>query len=98
MQDILQYPLPNRFCVIGNDLQDHIIFIMEELFSVLLKKLSETKFVLTHSLLGRIIKNFLECTLLINGNELFMRRHVDKVTLLSKMLKRKVRHMHKNLN
>lgn len=98
MQDILHYPIPNKHCVAGDQLQKTIASIMEKLLSQLLEKLDTVKILVGHSLIGASINKFLECTILILGNQTFMKEQVDKTSDLAKKLKNHIRRMPKNFN
>lgn len=96
MQDILHYPIPNKHCVAGDQLQKTIACVMEKLFTQLLEKLGTVRLLVSHSLIGTSINKFLECTMLILGNHTFMKEQVEKTSDLAKKLKYYVRRMSKN--
>lgn len=98
MRDILHYPIPNKNCVVGDQLQQDIACVLEKLLNQLLEKLGAIKFLVAQSITGTTINKFLECTLLITSNQVFMREQVDKSIIFAKMLKDKVRQMQKNFN
>lgn len=98
MLDILHYPIPNKNCIAGSQLQETIACVMEKLLTQLLEKLSTIKFLVAQSLIGTSINKFLECTMLIIGNQTFMKEQVDKASDFAKKLKYQVRQMPKNFN
>lgn len=98
MRDILHYPIPNKNCVVGDQLQQDIILIMEKSLNQLLEKLYETKYLIAHSLIGTSINKYLECTLLIIGNQIFMKHQIDRIVFFTEKLKNVVHKMPKNFN
>lgn len=96
MRDILNYPIPNKNCVVGNQLQQDIVCVMEKLLNQLLEKLSVSTTFISESLLGTSINTFLECTLLITGNQVFTKQQVDQILIFAKMLKFKVHQIPRN--
>lgn len=98
MEDILHYPIPNKHCVVGHQLQDDIYNVMEKCLIVLLKKIDETEFIQALSFLGKSIKKYMECVILITGNQTFMRYHVEMMSVNGDILKDKVRKMHRDFD
>lgn len=98
MQDILHYPIPNKNCVVGDQLQQDIVFIMEKYFNRLLEKLNSIRFLVAQSLLGFCINKYLECLMLIKDNQIFMKEHVEKILCFAQTLKHKIKQKHRNLN
>lgn len=97
MWDILHYPIPNKNCVVGDQLQQDIVFIMEKSLNQVLEKLVATRSFVAQSLLGTTINTFLECALLILENQTFLRQQIDKITMLAETLKFKVNQVSRNL-
>lgn len=91
MKDILNYPIPNKNCVVGDELQQDIVLVMEKCLNQLLEKLGAVKFLVAQSLLGTSINKYLECTLLITGNQIFMKDQYEKIMRFDKMLKYQVK-------
>lgn len=87
MQDILHYPIPNRHCAVGDDVQRNIILVMEKSLNVLQRKIYKTKQLTAQSLLGFSIKKYLECTLLIGSNRVFMKDQIVKTLVFAHNLK-----------
>lgn len=87
MKDILHYPIPNKNCVIGNQLQEDIVHIMKKSLSQLLGKLTASRSLLITSLLGTSINKYLECTLLISENQIFTKNQVDFILFFAETLK-----------
>lgn len=98
MRDILHYPIPNKNCVVGDELQQDIVLIMEKFSAQLIEKLYATRYLVSHSLLGTSVNKYLECTLLISGNQIFMKNQIDKIIFFANKLKLLVHHMPKNFN
>lgn len=90
VRDILHYPIPNKYCFVGNQLQLDIVSVMEKLYNQLFEKLNMTRTLAPQSLLGNSINRFLECTMLIIGNQLFTKQQVYKTSVFAKKLKYKV--------
>jgi len=95
MKDILNYPIPNKNCIVGNELQQDIVLVMEKCLNQLLEKLGAVKFLVAQSLLGTSINKYLECTLLITGNQMFMRDQYEKTLVFGKTLMYQVQQMPK---
>ncbi|XP_025191727.1 protein Smaug homolog 2-like [Melanaphis sacchari] len=98
MRDILHFPIPNKNCVVGDQLQQDIVLVMEKLLNQLLEKLGMVRSLVAQSLLGMSINKYLECILLIIGNQTFMKQQIDKSLLFSETLKYKVHRMPRNFN
>jgi len=98
MRDILHYPIPNKNCVVGDQLQQDIVHVMEKLLNQLLEKLGLNSFLVAQSLLGMSINKYLECTLLIIGNQTFMKHQIEKTLMFADTLKYKVHRIPKNFN
>lgn len=96
--DILHYPIPNKNCIIGDQLQQDIMFIMEKYLNQLLEKLCTIKCVDAESLLCTSVNRYLECSMLITGNRVFMKHQVERTQFFSQTLKCKVLQMHGNFN
>ncbi|XP_050419786.1 uncharacterized protein LOC126832834 [Adelges cooleyi] len=90
MRDILHYPVPNKNCVVGDELQRDIVHVMEKILHLLVVTLRAMKTLNGHSLAGTSINKYLECCMLISGNSTFMADQVEKITVFSKLLKNKV--------
>lgn len=98
MLDILHYPIPNKNCVVGDQLQQDIILIMEKSLNQIIEKLYDTNYLVANSLLGTSINKYLECTLLITSNQIFMKHQIDKIVLFTEKLKNVIYKMPKNFN
>jgi len=98
MRDILHYPIPNKNCVVGDQLQQDIVLVMEKLLNQLLEKLGKIRSLAAQSLLGMSINKYLECTLLIFGNQTFMKHQIDKTLMFAETLKCRVRRIPRNFN
>lgn len=96
MRDILHFPIPNKNCVVGDQLQRDIVLIMEKSLNQLMEKLAVTKYLVANSLLGTSIKKYIECSFLIIGNQIFMKHQVEQILYFSDILKHKVNHMPRN--
>lgn len=96
MRDILHFPIPNKNCVVGDQLQRDLVLIMEKCLNQLMEKLAATKFLVASSLLGTSINKFIECSFLIIGNQIFMKHQVEQIMYFSDTLKHKVNHMPRN--
>ena len=90
VQDILIYPIPNKNCIIGDQLQQDIMLIMKKLLYQLLEKLSKNKKFFINSLLGRSINKYLNCTSIISKNQAFTNDQVEETIMFAEMLKNKV--------
>jgi hypothetical protein len=86
MQDILQYPIPNRNCMTGEVLLNEIVIFMEYFILEINTQLFAIKFINPESVLVTIIKKYFECIFLILENQVFMGKHIKKVKFLKKML------------
>lgn len=82
----------------GDQIQQDIVLVMEKSFNLILETLNKTKHVVAHSLLGTSINKYLECTMLINGNQVFNEEQINKVLTFNQKLKDKVRQMPRNFN
>ncbi|CAI6368371.1 unnamed protein product [Macrosiphum euphorbiae] len=98
MQNILHYPIPNKNCVVGDQLQQEIVLVMEKLLNQLLEKLGKIRSLAAQSLLGMSINKYLECTLLILGNQTFMKQQIDKTSMFAETLKCRVHRIPRNFN
>lgn len=98
MRDILHYPIPNKHCIVGDQIQEDIVTVMEKCLHHLLEKLKVTKTLISQSLLGTSINKFMECTMLITSNQIFMKNQFDRTQVLAETLKYKVNHMPRNFN
>jgi len=98
MRDILHYPIPNKNCVVGDQLQQDIVLVMEKLLNQLLEKLGTIRALVAQSLLGMSINKYLECILLIIGNQTFMKQQIDKSLMFAETLKYKVHRVPRNFN
>lgn len=98
MRDILHYPLPNKHCVAGHELQEDIILVMEKSLNLLLEKLDKTKELVAQSLLGTSINKYLECIVLIGSNQTFLKEQIDRTAIFDSTLKNKVYKMPRNFN
>lgn len=96
MCDILHYPIPNKNCVVGDQLQQDIILIMEKSLNQILEHLYKTKFLVAQSLIGTSINKYIECTLLITNNQIFMKHQNDKIVFFGEKLKNVVHRIPKN--
>lgn len=94
MRDILHYPIPNRNCVVGDQLQQDIVLVMEKCLNQLLEKLNASRLI-TQSLLSSSINKYLECTLLITGNQIFMKHQYERTLSFAETLKHKIQRMPK---
>lgn len=98
MLGILHFPIPNKNCIVGDQLQQDIISIMDKLLKQLLEKLHVTTELVGYSLLGTSINKYLECTLLISVNQIFMKYQINNIHIFAGTLKRKVNQMPSNFN
>lgn len=96
MYVILHYPIPNKNCIIGDELQQDIILVMEKFMKQLLEKLGVIESFSAHSLLGASINKYLECALLIVGNQFFVKKQIEKTTNLAETIRFKVKQMSMN--
>ncbi|VVC25004.1 Hypothetical protein CINCED_3A025581 [Cinara cedri] len=87
MKDVLHYPLPNKNCVVDDQLQLNIVLIMEKSFGQLIEKFDAARYSVANTLLGASINNFFECIYLITGNKMFMKHQTDKLLFLCDLLK-----------
>lgn len=87
---ILHYPIPNKNCVVDEQLQKDIITVMDKYLNHLMKILSTARFLSAESQLGNIINKYLECILLINGNQTFKDHQIDLLCIFEDVLKNKV--------
>lgn len=98
MRNILHYPIPNKNCVVDEQLQRDIINIMDKYLNHLIKMLDKVRFLAANSKLGNIINKYLECILLINGNQTFINHHINLLCIFEEVLKNKVLNMHRDFN
>ncbi|CAI6360720.1 unnamed protein product [Macrosiphum euphorbiae] len=98
MRDILHYPIPNKNCVVGDQLQQDIVLVMEKLLNQLLEKLGKIRSLAAQSLLGMSINKYLECTLLILGNQTFMKQQIDQTSMFAETLRCRVHRIPRNFN
>lgn len=98
MRKILHYPIPNKNCVINEQLQQDIIDIMDKYMNHLMKILDTVDFLAAKSKLGVIINKYLECISLINGNQTFTNHHINLLCIFEEVLKNKVLNMHRDFN
>ncbi|XP_025209115.1 uncharacterized protein LOC112604349 [Melanaphis sacchari] len=98
MRDILHYPIPNKNCVVDDQLQQDIVLIMGKFLSQLLEKLSMTNYLVAQSLVGMSINKYLESALLITGNQIFTKQQIDTTLMFAETLKYKVHRIPKNFN
>ncbi|XP_050537935.1 uncharacterized protein LOC126903641 [Daktulosphaira vitifoliae] len=98
MRDILHYPIPNKNCVVGEEIQEDIILVMEKMLNCLLETLRFTKTLISQSLTGTSINKYLECCLLISSNATFKGSQVEKINFFSKSLKTKVLQTQRNFH
>jgi len=96
MRDILHYPIPNKNCVVGDQLQQDIILVMEKFLNQLIEKLIADRFLIPQSLLGTSINKYLECIVLITGNQIFMKDQYDRSMLFAETLKYTVKKIPKH--
>ncbi|VVC25002.1 Hypothetical protein CINCED_3A010411 [Cinara cedri] len=93
LRHILNYPIPNKNCVIGDKLQQDIVCVMGKLFYQLQANICVTNCLSASNPLGYCINKYLLCTMLINENQIFMRNQIEKVLYFAESLKYKVRIM-----
>ncbi|XP_026820265.1 uncharacterized protein LOC113558877 [Rhopalosiphum maidis] len=98
MRKILHYPIPNKNCVIDEQLQQDIITIIDKYMNHLMKILDTVEFLAAKSRLGIIINKYLECISLINGNQTFADHHINLLCIFEEVLKNKVLNMHRDFN
>ncbi|XP_060862756.1 uncharacterized protein LOC132939546 [Metopolophium dirhodum] len=98
MRDILHYPIPNKNCVVGDQLQQDIVLVMKKLLNQLLEKLGKIRSLVAQSLLGMSINKYLECTLLIIGNQTFMKQQIVQSLMFAETLKCRVYRIPRNFN
>ncbi|XP_060845411.1 uncharacterized protein LOC132924993 [Rhopalosiphum padi] len=98
MRKILHYPIPNKNCVIDEQLQQDIITIIDKYMNHLMKILDTVEFLAAKSRLGIIINKYLECISLINGNQTFTDHHINLLCIFEEVLKNKVLNMHRDFN
>lgn len=93
---ILHYPIPNKYCIVGDQLQQDIVLVMEKFMSQLLEKLGVIESFSAWSLLGASINKYLECALLIVGNHFFVKHQVETTTNLAETLRYNIKQMPMN--
>ncbi|XP_026814009.1 uncharacterized protein LOC113554387 [Rhopalosiphum maidis] len=98
MRDILHYPIPNKNCVVDDQLQQDIVLVMGKLLIQLLEKLSITHYLVAQSLVGMSINKYLESILLIIGNQTFTQLQIDTTLMFAETLKYKVYRIPKHFN
>lgn len=96
MREILHYPIPNKNCVVGDQLQNDIVLTMGKSLNQLKEKLGATRYLVSNSLLGTCINKYMECTFLIKGNQIFMKHQVEQILYFSETLKCIVNRMPRN--
>ncbi|KAF0766130.1 Uncharacterized protein FWK35_00015775 [Aphis craccivora] len=98
MRDILHYPIPNKNCVVDDQLQQDIVLVMKKLLNQLLEKLSMTHYLVAQSLVGTSINKYLESALLIIGNQTFTKQQIDTTLMFAETLKYSVHRIPRNFN
>jgi len=98
MRDILHYPIPNKNCVVDDQLQQDIVLVMGKLLNQLLEKLSLIHYLVAQSLVGMSINKYLESIVLIIGNQTFTQLQIDTALMFAETLKYKVYRIPKNFN
>lgn len=97
MEHILYFPIPNKNCTDGHQIQQGIVLVMEKLFYQLIAKLGTIKSGVANSLIGSSVNKYLECTILITKNQIFMRNQIEKTLYFARTLKYKVCFMNRTL-
>lgn len=98
MRDILHYPIPNKNCVVDDQLQQDIVLVMKKLLNQLLEKLSMTHYLVAQSLVGTSINKYLESAMLIIGNQTFTKQQIDTTLMFAETLKYSVYRIPRNFN
>lgn len=98
MQDILNYPIPNGNCLVGDELQQDIVNVMEKSFNQLLEKLNVSRSPYSSSLLGTSINIYLKCVLQITENRAFMKHQVNQIAMFNETLKCKIYQIPRYIN
>lgn len=98
MRMILHYPIPNKNCVVDEQLQKDIITVMDKYLNHLMKILDTVRFLSAESQLGNVINKYLECILLINGNQTFKDHQIDLLSIFEDVLKNKVLRMQRDFD
>lgn len=84
--------------MVDDQLQQDIVLIMEKSLIQLIEKLYITKYLVANSLLGTSVNKYLECTMLISANQIFMSHQISRIVFFSEKLKNVVHQMPKNFN
>lgn len=84
--------------MVDDQLQQDIVLVMEKLLNQLLEKLGMIRFLVSQSLVGMSINKYLECTLLIIGNQMFMKQQIEKILMFADTLEYNVHRIPKNFN
>jgi len=71
---------------------------MEKFLNLLLEKLNGVRCLIAPSLLENSINKYLECSILVTSNQMFVEEQIDKMKTFSKTLKFKVKKMLKNFD
>lgn len=84
--------------MIEGQLQQDIILVMRKLMYQILENIDITRCFVVNSLLGTCINKYLECSILITGNHMFMEDQIDIILMFVKTLRNKVHQMPINSN
>lgn len=90
VRELLELPIPNKHCVNNVELQNDLVLLMRKCLYQLLRELGATKYLVSASFLGTSINKYLECTLMIIANQLFMKDHIESTVMYAETLKEKV--------
>lgn len=84
---MLHYPIPNKHCGVGVQLQQDIVLVMEKALYHLQRKLNASNSFASLRLLRSSVNGFLECTLLITKSHVFMKDQCEKILIFAETLK-----------
>lgn len=92
IRNMLHYPIPNKHCAVGDELQQDIVLVMGKLFYHLQSKLNASYSLAGLNLVRSSVNRFLECTsLLITKNQMFYKEQFDQILIFDKNLKYNVK-------
>lgn len=96
MRRLLECPIPNKHVMKGFNLQQDLVLVMRKCLYQLLKELGMTNFLIAQTHLGTAINKFLECSMLISTNQMFLRYHIESMAMYSDTLVLRVKTMRRN--
>lgn len=94
MRQILDFPIPNRHCVLGVKLQDTIITVMSNFVMVLEPRISKISFRRANGLYQRITIMFYECVRLIRENHYFDESNIKDINSYENALTTRIKSVH----